>query len=176
MVLPERINGGVFYQTLLLLETLDPIRGEKAASGTTDGDTRLDHSSVRRAFVDAIAYICAYSWRADNVAAAALQQNPIGITVWLAGNDAIEPKVLAFLRSILSDLTEIARLDCDIAITRAELLRTQTLLPNIIAFETPKLHKYYKLIMDKYISPCLELIRTALSQGNSGPFMPFQLS
>ncbi len=56
----------IFYRLLLLLEALDPTRGERSKSGTSD-DATVDHPSVRRSFVDSIAYICAYDKGPDTL-------------------------------------------------------------------------------------------------------------
>jgi hypothetical protein len=167
MASPMPSNAENFYQMLLLLHTLDPIRGERAEPGTSYEDTRVDHASVRRSFIGAIAYICAYCRGPDYVTAAALQQKSRGITVWLAANAAIESKVPEFLKSVLHDLTEIARLERGRAVSQAESLGTNKLLPDIIAFETPKLQEYYGLIVKKFVPLCLKVMGAALAQGKS---------
>jgi len=162
----EPSTTDTFYRLLLLLEALDPTRGERSKSGTCD-DATVDHPSVRRSFVDSIAYICAYDKGPDYVTAAALQQTSQGTTIWLAGNKDIKPEVVDYLTSVLNDLTGIARLDRGKVVDQAELLATGKLSSGIIKFLRPKLLLYYNKSVKGFIPQCLDVIDGALNTGES---------
>src|SRR5271168_1361692 len=110
MTFLEPSNAETLRKMLFLLETLDPIRGPRAQSFTSGTDTGGDQTSIRRSFVEAIAYICAYQRGSQHVIAAALQQKSTGIILWLACNGAIDEKVKDFLNSLLNKLRETVQL------------------------------------------------------------------
>jgi hypothetical protein len=156
-----------FYWLLLLLEALDPTRGERSKSGAFD-DAIVDLPSIRRAFVDSIAYICAYDKGPDCVTAAALRQtSERTTTICLAGNKGIHPKVVTFLISVLEDLTGIARLPRGKVVDQAKSLATGKLSSDIINFVRLKLQRYYSKSVNKFVPPCLEAIAGALNEGMS---------
>jgi hypothetical protein len=55
---------------------------------TSNADCEIDE--LRRSFIDSIAYICDYEKGRDTVTAAALQREPVGVTVWLAANTHVK--------------------------------------------------------------------------------------
>jgi hypothetical protein len=173
MTFLEPSNAETLRKLLFLLNALDPIRGPRAQSFTRGTDTRVDQTSIRRSFVEAIAYICAYKRGPDHVIAAALQQKSTRITLWLVGNKAIDERVKEFLNPLLNKLTETMRpLDSHIA----ESLSANKLLPDIIAFQTPRIRVYYRLVKNLYLTSCLKIIQSAIDRGKLLLVCPFEVS
>jgi hypothetical protein len=150
------------YEMVVLLSALDPVRGTRSASGMSDGT--IDHTLTWRSFLDAIAYISACKAGGRYVAAAAIQKTSTGMTVWLAGNEEIEAGVEEFLKSLLKDLTEIARLNRGISIPKAHSITKEELLSRIIEFLSEKLQKHYKKVA-KILPSCLSVIEADLARG-----------
>jgi len=85
-----------FYEPLLLLHALGPIRGERIKSEIMPDDPESNHIQLRRSFTNAIAYICAYQKEPDYVTAAALEKTSQGIVVWPCTNVDIEEGFVTF--------------------------------------------------------------------------------
>ncbi len=147
---------------LILLHALDPIREERSEFGS-GGHTKLNHCIVRRSFVDGLAYISAYRSGRDHVSATAIQRTPAeGTTIWLASNKTVAKRVLEFLTSLLRGLEEIARLGQIKAISEVHS-KAERLLPRIIEFVAPKLHRYHSKAL-KNVPLCLNVIKDTLNQ------------
>jgi hypothetical protein len=147
-----------FYEPLLLLDALGVVRGERIESEKIPDDPGSNHTQLRRSFVDAIAYICAFDKGSDYVTAAALEKTPQGIVVWLAANNNVEQKVVAFLESILESVHRIADQDNVEELNQAALLAKQTILSMVVDFQTPRLEIYRKQIIKTCIRPCQEVL------------------
>jgi hypothetical protein len=153
-----------FYEPLLLLYALDPIRGERTKAASFTDDVEPNHGKRRRLIADDIAYIAAYKKGPDHVTATALEKTPQGITVWLAANSNIESKVEKFLKRVLLILQQVAEYENPAERRQAGNLALTLLQEDIIAFTAPKLQTYYKLIASKYILPCLDVISAMRAQ------------
>lgn len=171
MALPEPSNAKTLHKLLLLLETLDPIQGPRAACFLSCNNKLADKTIVRRRFVEAIAYVCAFDKGPRYVIAAALQAGGTGITVWLAGNQSIESKVIDFLVSLLKELTEFARRPDGHA--GVEEVESAKLLPDLIAFQTLKIQRYYQSVMNGCLSRCFKIIDSAIARGERLICFPF---
>jgi hypothetical protein len=147
-----------FYEPLLLLDALGAVRGGRIESGKIPDDSGSNHTQLRRSFVDAIAYICAYNKGPGFVTAAALEKTPQGIVVWLAANSNVEQRVVAFLENILESVRRVADQDNVEELNQAALLATQTILSMIVDFQRPRLEIYRKQIIKACILPCQEVL------------------
>jgi len=175
MTFLEPSNAETLRKLLFLLHTLDPTRGPRAQSVISGTDTGENQTSIRRSFVDAVAYICAYK-RGPRVIAAALQQKATGITLWLAGNGAVDKKVKEFINPLLNKLMEMPPLGRHMNVDQEVLSSANKLLPDIIAFQTPRIRVYYTLVKKKYLTPCLETIQAAIDRGKLLLVCPFEVS
>lgn len=170
MSLPKPSSTEILYQLLILLQVLEPIREERSGFGS-GGHIKLNHSNVRRSFVEAIAYISAYRSGRDHVTATAIRQTPARGIIWLASNKRVEKKVTDFLISVLQVLGDFARLEHSKAIIERPSI-TEGLLQGIIKFVTPRLRRYHSKAVN-ILPECLRVIKVALSQGEpSKAFIP----
>ncbi|KAL8819893.1 MAG: hypothetical protein Q9191_007635 [Dirinaria sp. TL-2023a] len=147
-----------FYEPLLLLNALGQIRGERIKPESDTNSISPSIHKLRRSFVDGIAYICAYEKGPRRVTAAALEQTPEGILVWLAANENIGVEVTRFLGMILSDVQHIAELDDreDRQLEGEKML--EDLTSRIVAFNAPRIQTYYEQVARKYAPACLDTI------------------
>jgi hypothetical protein len=147
-----------FYEPLLLLHALSPIRGERTKSEIIPDDPESNHIQLRRSFADAIAYICAYKKGPDYVTAAALEKTPQGVVVWLCANADVEEGVVTFLEGILACVYRVIEKDSVEDLHQEALLATQRLASMIVGFQAPRLNVYRAEITKSYILHCQELI------------------
>lgn len=146
-----------FYEPLLLLHALDPIRGERIKSETVSENTEINHTQLRRSFADAIAHICAYKKGPDYVTAAALEKTPQGVVVWLAANSKIGERVMVFLGAVLAQVQDVVNQDVEDR-QQAAQLATEKLSSMITDFHTPRLEVYRKKIVKDLVQPCQEVL------------------
>lgn len=146
-----------FYEPLLLLHSLGPIRGERIKSEANINTLSPNIHRLRRSFVDGLAYICSYEKGPSCVTAVALEKIPQGIVVWLAGNETVGKQVIRFLESVLSDVQRISELnDRDVRLREGERIE-EDLTSRIIAFNTSRL-TYYNQMARKRASECFKII------------------
>jgi hypothetical protein len=149
-----------FYEPLLLLNALDQIRGARIKPDLASSITGLNHQKIRHSFADGIAYICAYKKEPDYVTAAALEKTPQGISVWLAANANIEPKVIHFLEGILVDLRRVAEQEDANGRHQTGRKIRESLTVRVVAFNQPRIQAYY-IMAKNYVRQCLVVIRQA---------------
>jgi hypothetical protein len=147
-----------FYEPLLLLDALGPIRGERIRPEIIRDDSEPNHTQLRRSFADAIAYICAYQKEPDYVTAAALEKTPQGVVVWLSANANVEEKVVTFLEGVLACVHRVVEQDNVEDLHQEASLATQRLLSMIVDFQAPRLGVYRREIIRSCILPCQELL------------------
>ena len=146
-----------FYEPLLLLNSLGHIRGPRIKSEANTNTLSPNINGLRRAFVDGIAFICAYEKSPHCVTAVALEKTPQGITFWVAANEKLEGKVVEFLESVLSDIRRISELrDKDSRRREGDRIE-EDLMSRIITFNTPRILTYYKQVAQR-VPKCLEII------------------
>lgn len=136
-----------FYELLLLLHALGQIRGERIKADRDTNSTSPNIQKLRRSFVDGTAYICAYEKGPRRVTAAALEQTPQGITVWLAANENIGEKVIQFLEKIFSNIQRIVELDDRESRQREGEQTLEDLTSGIVAFNVPRIQTYYEQVV-----------------------------
>ena len=162
-----------FYEPLLLLSSLGQIRGPRIKSEASTNTLSPNIYKLRRAFVDGIAFICAFEKGPHCVTAVALEKTPQGITVWVAANEKLEEKVIQFLESILLDIRRISE-PSDRASRQGEGDRLEEeLTSRTITFNTPRILTYYKQVVQR-VPKCLEIIREAHEKSGTSSlaFMP----
>jgi hypothetical protein len=133
-----------FYEPLLLLHALGPIRGERIKAEVVSDNTGISH--IHRSFAEAIANICAYNKGPDYVTAAALEKTPQGVVVWLAANSVISQEVIVFLDSVLAHVQNVVGIDDVGDRQQAAHLATEKLSSMITDFHMPRLEIYHRKI------------------------------
>ena len=162
-----------FYEPLLLLSSLGQIRGQRIKSEANINNLSPNIHRLRRAFVDGIAFICAYEKSPHCVTAVALEKTPQGITVWVAANEKLEKKVIQFLESVLLDIRRISELD-DRGSRQGEGDRIEEeLTSRTITFNASRLLTYYKQVAQR-VPKCLEIISEGSEKSGTSivKFMP----
>jgi hypothetical protein len=149
-----------FYEPVLLLNALGPVRGSRIKPQLDSNDVVYNHRKIRRSFADGIAYISAYQKEPDYVTAVALERTPQGIDIWIAANENIEPKVIKFLEGILQDLSYISRKGDVMERHRAADSAREDLTRKVVIFNIPRIVGYYKAI-SKRVEQCLTCMETA---------------
>lgn len=155
-----------FYEPLLLLKALDPIRGERIKPESIHSDSP-NLQKLRRSFVDGIAYICAYKKGPDHVTAAALERTPQEVKVWLASNKNIDDSVIHMLQRVLYDVQCIARLDSRESRQRLGEQTLDRLTSDIVDFNAPRISTYYKEVALRCVPECLKVIRSSLTRNGT---------
>lgn len=146
----------LLYEPLCLLHTLSEVRGDRIKPG--DISSEFPGSTAPkcyRAFVDAIAYICAYQKKPGYVTAAALEEAPDAIVILLASNDGIDMAVLAFLekvRMILLWIVEKSTVQLDTKEGRGIM---KILTDHVLCLNTPKIFEYYHQV-NKLVSSVVD--------------------
>lgn len=159
-----------FYEPLLLLSALGQIRGERIKPESDTNSSSHIIQKLRRSFADGIAYICSYEKDPRRVTAAALEQTPLGITVWLAANEKIDGKVLHFLEGILSDIQRIAELDDKGKRQWKGDQTVEDLASRIIAFNALRIQTYYEQVKCKLAPTCLDTISKGRTENGTSKF------
>ncbi len=160
-----------FYEPLLLLNPLGQIRGERIKVRVDSFSSSPNIQKIRRSFLDGIAYICAYQKGPACVTAAALEKTPQGVTVWLAANQEIDARVVPFLRIVLSEIHNIAKLnDRESRQSEGERIR-DNLTSRITAFNAPRIETYYYQVKQRHVPECLKIINK--ESGSTG--MPMRI-
>ncbi|KAJ5729091.1 uncharacterized protein N7483_003599 [Penicillium malachiteum] len=97
---PRRLR--LLYEPLYLLHSLGEVRRDWIKPGEVSHED-LGSTGPRcyQNFVDAIAYICAYRKEPEYVTAAALEDTPDAIVVFLAANGGIDRDVVIFLKNVV---------------------------------------------------------------------------
>lgn len=96
-----------FYEPMLLLSLLDPVRGEHVDRLTDPEHGALSLIELRRAFVDKLAYLCDFKKGGNTITAVALQSCPEGVVVHLATNNHMKRRVQYFVRETLNLLVAV---------------------------------------------------------------------
>ena len=149
-----------FYEPVLLLHALDPIRGDRIKASADHIPTSPNIQKIRRDFVNAITYICAYQKGSPYVTAAALERAPEGVRVWLAANANIAGFVVDFLRGVLSDIQRIAELEGKTNIFQEGERLNESLTSRIVAFNAPRLRTYFPEAKKRHVRSCLQIFQT----------------
>ena len=111
-----------FYETLVLQNVLGSTRGDHISRQPPDvqDDEELDGISLRRNFLDKLAFVCDHEKGGATVTAIALQQTPAAVIFWVAANEDVKSKVKPFLENILSSLEKLHSKPAESVIKEAE--------------------------------------------------------
>ena len=111
-----------FYETLVLQHVLGSTRGDHIPRHPPDvqDEEELDGISLRRDFLDKLAFVCDYEKGGATVTAIALQQTPAAVIFWIAANEDVKSKVKPFLETILSSLERLHSKPAESIIKEAE--------------------------------------------------------
>jgi hypothetical protein len=153
-----------FYESQLLLYVLEKVRGEHKKRQNYHGELDQDETELRRSFVDKLAYICDFKKGGSTVTALALQKTNQGVVFWLAANETVKSKVVAFLSQVLRLLKQVEG--------SASRKATETkLLALIVPFNKERLDYYWSALL-KYLPLCIERLEV-LESSNSELFFCF---
>jgi hypothetical protein len=159
-----------FYEPVLLLHLLGRIRGARTKRPESP-DMKHSKQGRRRDFTDNIAYICASNTGGKHVMAAALENTPQGITVWLAANNSkASQNVSAFLHDILTELKDI-----DVEDEAAQSKTESRMFSKIIQFNKQRVNSYWDNAKHCIVG-CLEVIRGSKEFEGVKPFIFSQFS
>ena len=156
-----------FYEPLLLLEALKRV---SQTHSRPDADEPMSSSTtgLRRAFVDGIAYLCAYERFSNNVTATALAKTPHGLVLWLATNGGgVSSPTIAFLEAMLQDLHRIAAQETPVGRQTMAAQITPNLLRQAVTFAASRLQKYVNSIKNIELQQCIQLMRDIPGEGLS---------
>jgi hypothetical protein len=136
-----------FFESQLLLYVLENIRGEHQKRQNYHGELDQGETELRRSLVDKLAYICDFKKGGPTVTAIALQKTNQGVVFWLAANETVKAKVIAFLRQVLKLLKQVE--------LRASRKTTETqLLGMIVPFNKERID-YYWNALSRELSICI---------------------
>jgi hypothetical protein len=153
-----------FYEPLLLLEALKRV-SQTPSRPDADEPRSSSTTGLRRAFVDGIAYLCAYERISDNVTAAALAKTPRGLVLWLATNGGVSRPTITFLEAILQDLHHIAAQETPVGRQTKATQITPNLLRQAVTFAASRLQKYVNSIKNIELQKCIQLMRDSPGEG-----------
>ncbi|EDR06600.1 uncharacterized protein LACBIDRAFT_328865 [Laccaria bicolor S238N-H82] len=111
-----------FYEALVLQHVLGITRGDHIPRPLPDVQHAeyLDGISLRRNFLEKLAFVCDYEKGGATVTAIALQQTPAAVIFWVAANEDVKSKVKPFLETILSSLEKLYSNPAESVIKEAE--------------------------------------------------------
>lgn len=133
-----------FYEPLVLLSVLDPVRGYHFNNTLRGIDDTFDQ--LRRSFVDAMATICDSRKGGDTVTAVALQATPTNTVIWLAANEKPKARTVQYLQGIISALVK--------ATPDKRVLVTEEVSDRVVEFCRPRLD-FYRKELSRELSRCL---------------------
>jgi hypothetical protein len=137
-----------FYEPLVFLSVLNPVRGIRFSNNGYRLDDSLDE--LRRSFINGLATICDSHKGGDTVTAAALQSTPQQTIIWVAANKNITQTTIDYLHGILDRLVHVT------ADSKQSTLEEITDM--VITFCQPKL-QYYRNQLDAELPRCLKKIQ-----------------
>lgn len=151
-----------FYEPLLLLDALGQVRGDRIKPERDSSDDCAELCKHYRAFVDGIAYCCAYKKEPDNVTAAALESTPDSVIVWLAANEGVEERVLLFLRSLLDQVHRVTLYENVNDTSAVYSKAVNAAIDLIVIFSYPRIKYYFQIIKKRYYRSCLKMLQDAI--------------
>jgi hypothetical protein len=160
---PPQVNAKLwsrFYEPLVLLAAYGKSQGSHVKSDEASSEEFIDSGSktLRKRFLDELAYICDYSPSGDTVAAIAIEDGP-QLVYWVAANTPQGSKVKPFLSDILRLLGEVYG-------ASNEKLSTlkQQISDRAMSFSTTKL-QHYRCKLNRAIKPCLTVLVNQSTEG-----------
>ncbi len=143
-----------FYEPMILLSVLDPLRSEHIGRPSDPNHWILSPTELRRAFVDKLAYLCDFKKGGDTITAIALQSLPEGIIIHCATNNPMKPQVLDFINRVLALVATVNNENCpDIE---------ATILREALVLSRERLTQYWKLAEKSVIKCSKHLLRNSL--------------
>jgi hypothetical protein len=111
-----------FYEPLVLQHVLGHTRGSRIPCEQlrSEDGSELDDCTLRRSFVDSLAYLCDYEKGGPTVTAIALESTPEGVVFWAAANQNVRKKVDPFLHDILKVMAGLGRAATEESLAAAE--------------------------------------------------------
>ncbi|KAJ5556446.1 hypothetical protein N7494_000361 [Penicillium frequentans] len=150
----------LLYEPLCLLYTLSQVRGDRIKpSEILQEEPGLTGPKGYRAFVDAIAYICAYRKEAGYVTAVALEETPNEIVILLAANNDIDNKVISLLEIVHRILSWVIS-NHTVRLGEKEGQKVLKFLVDcVLSLNAPKIFQYYQQV-NRTVSLVMDRLRT----------------
>ncbi|KAI9813828.1 MAG: hypothetical protein M1827_003618 [Pycnora praestabilis] len=145
-----------FYEPLLLLRILDPVRGQHIPR--QDYEIASGNQELRKDYTNAIAYICDRKTGGDTVTAVALQKLPSGVVIWIAANKNIQSGTIDYLRDVLKDVDQVT--------SDTKVLVECRVFSKIIQFNKERLDTYIRFLSG-YLPKCLIALHLELAAGEA---------
>lgn len=165
---PKKLQ--MLYEPLCLLYTLSQVRGDRIKpSEISHEGPGLTGPKCYRAFVDAIAYICAYRKEPGYVTAVALEETPNEIVVLLASNSGIDDKVTSLLEIVHGVLSWVISNKTVQLDTRDGQKVLKFLAGCVLSLNAPKIFQYYHQV-NKTVSLVMDRLRTEPTLRGTRPF------
>ena len=144
-----------FYEALVLQHVLGITRGDHIPRPLPDVQDaeELDGISLRRNFLEKLAFVCDYEKGGASVTAIALQQTPAAVIFWVAANEDVKSKVKPFLETILSSLERLHSKPAGSVIKEAE----DEVFRRAVQFGKSRI-KAYMRCMKEPLDECREIL------------------
>ncbi|KAI9774032.1 MAG: hypothetical protein M1839_001917 [Geoglossum umbratile] len=160
---PPQVNQKLWhrlYEPLILLSAYGKSQGKHIKSDETSSEGHLDggNTTLRKKFLDGLAYICDYSPRGDTVAAIAIQDGP-QLIYWVAANTNQGSKVKPLLSDILQLLSQVYGASEE----RVSTLKLQ-ISDRAMVFSARRL-QYYRTMLRDTIKTCIPILEKQNTEG-----------
>jgi hypothetical protein len=152
-----------FYEPLVLLYTLGSIEEEHTITVVpTEADIfYLSRRTLRRNFLDDLAYICDYGNGDSTVTAIGLESLPQDHVLWISSSSSPSKLTIDFVESLLARVKEHLRTN-DNAMSR----RREEMIRMCIEFAAPRIKKDRSCLLSS-LQTCVEQLGTTIQKGQS---------
>ena len=154
-----------FYEPLVLQHVLGSTRGDhipRLPPDVQDAE-EMDSISLRRDFLDKLAFVCDYEKGGATVTAIALQQTPAAVIFWVAANEGVGSQVKPFLETILSSLEKLHSKPAESVIKEAE----DKIFQCAVEFGKLRIKAYLKCMKER-LDKCHKIIAMSNSHADQG--------
>jgi hypothetical protein len=152
-----------FCEPLVLQYVLDPIRGShiRLEPPNSLDESEVDQCTLRRSFVESLAYICDFQKGGTTVAAVALEMRPAG---WVAANEDVKTEVVLSLEGILKNLARWAQGGDDVVDGESTARAIESTFIPVVELGMPRVKAYWEL-MQRPLERCPNILESEQSRG-----------
>jgi hypothetical protein len=161
---PPQVNKKLwnrFYEPLVLLAAYGKSQGNHVKSDEETSEEYIsgnDDKTLKKRFLDELAYVCDYSPSGDTVAAIAIEDRP-QLIYWVAANRSQGPKVKPFLSHVLLLLGQVYNASEDQIVSLKQQLSNYTM-----SFSDQKLQRYRHMLKEA-VKNCLPILAKQNEEG-----------